>query len=67
MIEVSLPDLLISGNAQDILPAVREYVSEHGIEIFAQPVSEAQGFQESEQDTYSLTWNPFRELQHGAN
>jgi hypothetical protein len=53
--------------AVNLVRAVHEYVSEHGIEIFAQSISEHQDDEESEDDTCLLTWNPFHELQHGAN
>ena len=65
IVEIAMPILEVPADNQEvILAAVREYVAEYGIQVYADPV----GDESFDDDEYiSLVWRPNMEMHHGTN
>jgi hypothetical protein len=66
MVVIDIAPLIVEGTEEQILDAVRQYVSENGIHVSAMGSSDDDDCDEDE--TYhGITWFPYRELSNGPN
>jgi hypothetical protein len=65
LVEMAMPLLEIPANDEEsILAAVREYVAENGLQVYADPTGDESL---DEEEYLSLLWRPEMEMHYGTN